>query len=446
MKRLLITMYRLFFYERIVFWLFAITIVFLAGALVVPPSAAVVIRSAIPVLMASFALFAVISQLGSILRNRHLTMLPYGRLFVLGATFGLVILLIAVVSWGLMSVPPRVWGSSPPDFVMFYLVAFCASSLMALLACRVIGPRIFIPLILVGIIFRDLIQPMWDQVSDLDAPVSYLILVLISLSCWVWLALRPPGAVGAARSVAYSLQFGDPHALTSYIGSRIAGQIRLNAVNTLLYGSPSGRYSRIWALVVYYLVALLVCVVYLRVFVDPEFWGEVLLLFQFVVIPGIPFAVANWTAKLRVLWLRVPGDRAQFWHMWKTFSHTELLLFISILSIHGLVVKLTYDVSDVSIALHAVTLFLLLPSLCHTAAWYQLRSAINSRLAISIGVVYLSTLVVLIISTYAMRSYLPIICLASLAVTVGSLAYFRTRNAFSTLDWLQVRPIGLIQA
>lgn len=434
MRRLLITMYRLFFYQRINYWLVVTALLLSASSLLMPRGLAMPVRFLAIALVTSFPLFAVVMQFSGAASNRHFAAVPYGRHFLLGATFCLTLILSALFSLNFSRLPM----SGLPEFTEVFPVFFFACSFLAMLASGNIKSYLLIPIIF-AFVFHESVLAFWQQLPGIKVPILFSGLAFISILGWSWLAFKLHRTGSINGGMYQSLRPDPEQSSFARVGRKMADLTQLLGVQTLVYRLPCSRGTRFWSMASHMLFLFALGTGYMLFFVDPLAWGELLLISQLPLIMALPITVAEWAATLRVLWLKVPGDRLQFWRLWKKLFQNELLLSIVMLGVYGLVIGSIFEVPSVALVLYVVMVVFLLPSMCFFAVWFRLNGAFDSNRAVWSGVVYLSAVIVLIVATFATEVYAPVTWLAFLSGSIGLLAYFRVRSGFLTLDWLQVR-------
>lgn len=437
MRRLMVTTYRLYAFTAISYWLFATGIALVLGSLLMPvPAAKGVIFLAL-IFIAGFPLLAVIIMFNTIESNRHLSLIPYGSQFLLGATCFLTVLLSFLCSWGitLMDKPNQ------PGLTGIFLTVVCLSSLATVLVKVVFSSR-FIPFVLwiIVMVFHEFFQGAWQQLPGIDTSRMHAILVLISLLSWSWLALSLGRATDSERKSFGVLLQKKKHSWIEKLVSKSTEPIQLSKVLTLMQGIPLTKNSRFWMTVGMFLGVLVAGVFFLWLVKKSSIRGEELLAIQCIAVVILPFTSGEWVARLRLLWLKMPGDRRQFWQHWNNHLHQEILISMVILSAYSFGTSLFFDVSHISLALYTVIIFLLLPSMCYSAAWFRLKGEFKNSLAVWSGIIYLFMVVFLIIASYINATYPSIIGLALLSSSICLLTYLQVKKDFLTLDWLKVRP------
>lgn len=432
MKRLLITMFHLYFSERIIYGLVVIGGGLVAAAYIVPISPVLFI-----LLSGTFIILipwlVILLKFNILLSNQNLLMVPQWRQFVAGATVSLIAIFSGLLTLGI-SFSKK---GSADHLLEFFLVTFCFSSLVAYVSKYTFGNLnmrylfwSFCILLLTRLKFAN------NLIQSIDSTILISVTVLLSLIIWSRIAFTL-GQAGKKPEKTFTMM-----SFHEYLSSKLESPSQLSAFNTFITGSVVRENSRISSTIVIYVAFIVGTVVLIKAFTSHIIQGEELLAIQIILIMTVPASAGESLARLRLLWLKLPGNRQQFWVLWQNNLHAALKLNISILVVIGALVYLIYDLSNILLSLYATITLILIPSFSYFTAWIRLKSRTKNILTIAIPIVAIGTIISLIISTLLKETYEPIFTLAVLSSFVGLFCYFRVKKDFLNLDWMVVKPIN----
>jgi hypothetical protein len=446
MMRLLTCFAYYFRGQRILPWICGSGAILIALAIFVSGRAAAPLLALGIVFFAGFPILVGGLAFRQLIGNRRVAMVPDMRYFATGALFLLAVCGAALTGFAASSVVPG------PSALHVSLLAFAAISLYLVVSQWVFSHRagalafILLPFIVLSLGI-DNVPIVWEA---LLVPWAWVALAGLA---WLWLAiavaatalprkLLVTGSAGSAwggdaQGRGYSPSLGGP-----------TGDARTGtSAGTLMRGRPDGWRDR-WSGTL--MIVLLLPVVMSAVFTlmgvpfrSPEtrqFGGEFFLLASFFgtcVFPAMIFA--EWPIRLRLLWLRVAGDRAGLWRRLERGLWQELLLITANATVIAAAFLVWSDVQRELIWLYVsgAAMFSLTGSylgfLTRTSGWH---SSVQGLLQAFVMLAFLIGSASLWDSDDPLAVFWLLPLLAILALIFRTLA----RARFLRMDWCAVRP------
>ncbi len=445
MKKLFVTMYHMYFFERTAYWLFAAGLLITIGTqFASPPTAAVGFLFG-AIFLAGFPLMWISVLFTFTISNRHLSVVPQWRQIFLGATFCMLFILSMYLSSAYFLFPKKMIAGV--NFIGIFMVVFGTSSLLLFIMKYILKNR-FIPLILWLVILTsyELVQPFFSGFPKLDNPVLLTIMILCSLSIWLYLIFWIQ-RVNVVKN-AFSNHLHLPSEKVSPIdalSSKGVNVTNLSGLQTLMRGFMyHNNQSRLLSVIIIYMGFPLIVSLLLLLFSSIGIRGEFLLLAQLYVLLFLPTVSGEWLIRLRLLWLKISGDRQQFWLLWKKNLHTDLRFTILFMMIYCFLINLIFEMIPLVLAIYVFVVLIILPSACYFLAWMRLKGGIRSPLAVFLSIGYFLAIAAAILTTLGLRIYTPLLLCGIFFIIVGLFSYIQVKNSFLSIDWVKNRSLGRV--
>ncbi len=444
MKRLLITMYHMYFFERTAYWLFAAGILITIGTQFGSPPTAGVGFIFGALFLAGFPLFWISVLFTFTISNRHLSVVPQWRQFFLGATFCLLFILSLYLSSAFFLFPKKMMVGI--NFFGIFITVFGTSSLVLFMMKHVLKNR-FVPLILwlVSVTVYSSLKPYFSELPKLDSPLMLSIILLLTIAIWLRLTFWIKKVENIKNAFSSHLYTSQKHlSLFDRLTSKSIYPKQLSGFQTLMRGFMFENKSRWLLLLVIYIGFPFTAVTGLLLFTSAKFDEEWLLMPQLIGLIMLPFSSAEWLVRLRALWLKVSGGRHHFWLLWKKNLHTDLGFTFLILSIYCFLINLFFDVEPFFLAIYLFAIFIILPSACYFSTWMRLKGGIRSPLAVFLSIGYFLAIYASILTTLVLRIYTPLFLCGMFFIFIGLFSYIQVKNRFLSLDWVKNRPVNRV--
>ncbi len=422
-------MYYLYFSERIIYWLVFDAFI-ISGALFYKSFSIIVLLMCMTFIILIPGMVLLIKFLPYVY-NKNLSMVPHWRQFVIGGTISLITIFSCLLTLGLVFTKK---GSVVHYIEIFWAIFGISSLIIFLIKVTINIPFRQFSLWLFAMILLMNAKFIIHQIINIESSIFITGMIVISVLIWSWLI----ASVGKEGKIEISNSSNDK--LSEYISKKLEITSPISGIRTLITGSITSEKSRVWSVIILFAALTIFGITIIKVLSSYIIQGEELLMIPLITLLILSYQAGESLARLRLLWLKIPGDRHQFWLIWKNNLHTSLKLSILVFSIFGGFVYQIYDVSNVMISFYATILLILLPSMSYFTAWIRLKGQSKSIFVIFSGIVTYMTLIYLIILTLAIDEYIPVLRLAVFSSLVGLICYFRVKKGFLTLDWLDIRP------
>ncbi len=443
MKRLLTTMYCLYFSERIVYTLVMIWIFLVIGSCIMLVTSSIFPLSGLMIFcfLSGVILLVMIPWLminlkfNSFLSNLNLAMVPHWRQFVIIATLSFIILFSGLLTWAMSFSKKEIAGHS----MEIFWVLFCISSLMVFISKYAFRNLLILwsfMLLILLLLYSGLSKFLFLQIQAIESTVMIIMMLVTSLIIWSLIILSPDhtNKINTNRFSKYIF--------SKYLSNGLDDPSQLSVIKTLITGHIVTK--SFWAKVrtkFFSIVVLstLILVVFYNTLLNLTINGvNILMTIGFVSFIHMS-SHSESLARLRLLWLKLPGNRQQFWLLWKNHLHSDIYLTSLLQVLLGALVYKFFDISNVMIILFATIIFVCIPSMNYCTTWFQLTRYNNFLVGIISMVIYGIGIGLVNFALYQ-ELYGPIMLLGAYSGTVGLLCYFGVKKTFLTLDWMVIKP------
>ena len=443
MTRLLVCFAYFFRGVRILPWVSGVGLFMIAFEVFMPGNAAGTLVSFGAILFAGFPTLLGGPFYRQLIGNRRMALVPGLRYFATAALFLLALCGAALAAFAATQLEPRYdpWRVGQLAFALISLYLLVSQWLVARPA-TMIG-FVLLPWIAFGLVFSDrnvateslLVPWAWLSIAGLGW-LWLAIAVSRHALAHRWLARRIPGTAAVSETPGFWQSpdaWLDPSSFATAAGTLMRGRgdswrNRLNGALVMVLLLPAAMSGLV-----------LMLAILGEDTEDPRF-GGIFLGTSFLVVCVLPKALfGEWPARLRLLWLRVAGDRPELWRRTERTLLQEVALIVAILLPVAGGILILYDVPR-----HFVYVYLA------GAALGVLTSSYAGFLArISCwGFVGQAALFVVVIMTFTLvgvalrNSAEPRSVLALLPLLLALALGFRwmARSRFRRMDWCQVRP------
>jgi hypothetical protein len=400
----------------------------------------------LPITIPAFVLVLVVpyfcapKALRTIISNRRLAIVP-GLPLQAGLAVLLLTLLIALflpLSRWLFGAPEGIFWLIPQIFII-------ASLYTLVMQLLVTSPHAWFHIQWLPLALMVLVSLFREQLLLLaTSRPAILALALLACAGWLYLLVRLARRPNFKPAYATDIATADRE-MASFLSSW-SSRKSLSPTASLLLGYPANLGSRALN-IVFLLVAAPLLSVALVEFIEHNndgngdpFGGTELFLAMSLFTSFVTGAVA-WAEtgpRARLLWLRVPGSRAQVWEAVERELGNYFVLLLAVIAAIAAVIAL-YGEASMLLVHYALTLFTLtlyqrcLPLAARMNGWSSLTQALI--LIASVGVLVVTFLYSLTVANFNLAFPLEL-CLLLFAVLFRALA----KSGFNRVDWQVLRP------